>query len=341
MPDQPEAAERERVTVSTSTIDRAEFERQLEEQRTVLTGYCYRMLGSPYEAEDAVQETMLRAWKAFDRFDGRSALSTWLYRIATNVCLDALQGRKRRAIPMDLSSSSTADTPLRAAVSWDTWIQPIPDAAALPQTSDPAELVEERETIRLAFVAALQTLPPKQRTVLILREVLRWQASEVAELLDTSVASVNSALQRARATLDDTVIGDGRTLDATDDAAQKELLERYLDAFERYDIDAFVSLLHEDATHNMPPHEMWLRGQEQIHDWMLGPGITCRGSRLLPVRGNGAPGFAIYRPTGPNGEHEPFNVHLIDVVGGRVAGITYFIDVGLFPIFGLPMELDD
>jgi RNA polymerase sigma-70 factor (ECF subfamily) len=326
--------------MATSTIDRQELERQLEAQRTVLTGYCYRMLGSPYEAEDAVQETMLRAWKAFDGFDGRSTLGTWLYRIATNVCLDALQGRKRRAIPMDLSSAGSADTPLPDPVSWENWLRPIPDAAVLPETNDPAELVEERETIRLAFVAALQALPPKQRAVLILREVLRWQAGEVAELLETSVASVNSALQRARATLGSTVIGDGRTLDPTDDDGQKELLERYLDAFERYDIDAFVSLLHEDATHNMPPYEMWLRGPEQIGRWMLGPGITCRGSRLLPVRGNGAPGFAIYRPTGPNGEREPFNVHLIDVVDGRVAGITYFLDVDLFPLFGLPPSLD-
>jgi RNA polymerase sigma-70 factor, ECF subfamily len=325
-------------TPTTQTIDRAEFERRLEEQRTILTGYCYRMLGSPYEAEDAVQETMLRAWKAFDGFDGRSALGTWLYRIATNVCLDALQGRKRRAIPMDLSPASRPDAPLPAPIAWDTWVQPVPDEAVLPETSDPADLVESRETIRLAFVAALQTLPPKQRAVLILREVLRWRASEVAELLDTSVAAVNSALQRARAALDATVIGDGRTLDPTD-VAQQDLLDRYLDAFERYDMDAFVKLLHEDATHNMPPYEMWLRGPEQMTAWMLGPGITCRGSRLLPVRGNGAPGFAIYRPTGPGGKHEPFNVHLLDIVDGRIAGITYFLDVDLFRLFGLPAEL--
>jgi RNA polymerase sigma-70 factor (ECF subfamily) len=330
----------ERTMSETATKpDHADFERRLEEQRTLLTGYCYRMLGSPYEAEDAVQETMLRAWKAYDGFDGRSSLSTWLYRIATNVCLDALQGRKRRAIPMDLSPSGTADTPLPAPVSWDTWVQPIPDTAVLPESGDPAEVVEARETIRLAFVAALQNLPPKQRAVLILREVLRWQASEVAELLDTSVASVNSALQRARATLDSTVVGDRRTLDPTDDEAQQDLLARYLDAFERYDMDAFVKLLHEDATHNMPPYEMWLRGPDQMTAWMMGPGITCRGSRLLPVHGNGAPGFAIYRPTGPGGLREPFNVHLIDVVDGRVAGITYFLDVDLFPLFGLPPHL--
>jgi RNA polymerase sigma-70 factor, ECF subfamily len=323
-----------------TTMDRTEFERQLEEQRTVLTGYCYRMLGSPYEAEDAVQETMLRAWKAFDQFDGRSALSTWLYRIATNVCLDALQGRKRRAIPMDLSPAAKADAPLPSPVSWEAWVRPIPDAAVLPDTGDPAELVETRETIRLAFVAALQTLPPKQRAVLILPEVLRWQASEVAELLGTSVASVNSALQRARATLDSTVIGDGRRLDPTNDDAQADLLARYVDAFERYDMEALVALLHEDATHNMPPYEMWLRGPDQMTRWMLGPGITCRGSRLLPVHGNGSPGFAIYRPTGPGGRREPFNVHLLDIVDGRIAGITYFLDIGLFPLFGLPRGVE-
>ena len=325
--------------MSETTIDRTRLERELEDQRRTLTGYCYRMLGSPYEAEDAVQETMIRAWKALDTFDGRSALGTWLYRIATNVCLDQLRGRQRRAIPMDLSPVGSADTPLPDPVSWDRWVQPIPDASVL-EDGDPAELIDARETIRLAFVAALQQLPPKQRAVLILREVLRWQATEVAELLDTSVASVNSALQRARATLDAARPDDERRLDPTDDA-QEELLARYLDAFERYDIDAFVQLLREDATHNMPPYEMWLRGRRDIKAWMLGPGITCKGSRLLPVRINGAPGFAIYRPTGPNGEREAFNVHAIDVVDGQVAGITYFLDTELFPLFGLPLVLDD
>jgi RNA polymerase sigma-70 factor (ECF subfamily) len=323
----------------TRTEDRERLERQLEDHRTTLTGYAYRMLGSPYEAEDAVQETMIRAWKALDTFDGRSALGTWLYRIATNVCLDMLNGRQRRAIPMDLSPSVSADLPLPAPVSWDRWVQPVPDASVL-EDGDPAVLVEARETIRLAFVAALQNLPPKQRAVLILREVLRWQASEVAELLDTSVASVNSALQRARATLDATATDVEHPLDPTD-PAQDELLARYLDAFERYDIDAFVALLHEDATHNMPPYEMWLRGPDDIKHWMLGPGITCKGSRLLPVRINGAPGFAIYRPTGPNGEREAFNIHAVDVSDGKVSGITYFLDTDLFPLFGLPLTLED
>ena len=323
----------------TRTDERARLERALEDQRKALTGYCYRMLGSPYEAEDAVQETMVRAWKALDTFDGRSALSTWVYRIATNVCLDLLHGRQRRAIPMDLSPVGSAAAPLPDPVSWDRWVQPIPDASVLEE-GDPAELVESRETIRLAFVAALQNLPPKQRVVLILREVLRWQASEVAELLDTSVASINSALQRARATLDAAAMDTEHPLDPTDDA-QEELLARYLDAFERYDIDAFVALLHEDATHNMPPYEMWLRGHEDIKAWMLGPGITCKGSRLLPVHINGAPGFAIFRPTGPNGEREAFNVHAVDISDGKVSGITYFLDTELFPLFGLPLVLDE
>jgi RNA polymerase sigma-70 factor, ECF subfamily len=321
----------------TATV-RADLERELEDRRNALTGFCYRMLGSPYEAEDAVQETMIRAWKGLDGFDGRSSLTTWLYRIATNVCLDLLQGRKRRAIPMDLSPVGSADAPLPDPGSWDGWMQPIPDASVLPESGDPAELVEARETIRLAFVAALQQLPPKQRAVLILREVLRWQASEVAELLETSVASVNSALQRARATLDARAADIEHPLDPTDDS-QAELLERYVDAFERYDIDAFVTLLHEDATHNMPPYGMWLRGPEDIRRWMLGPGITCKGSRLLPVRINGAPGFAIYRPTGPGGLREPFNVFAIDISRGKVSGITYFLDTALFPMFGLPPSL--
>jgi RNA polymerase sigma-70 factor (ECF subfamily) len=322
----------------TRTDERSRLERELEDHRRTLTGYCYRMLGSPYEADDAVQETMLRAWKSLDSFDGRSALGTWLYRIATNVCLDMLSGRQRRAIPMDLSPASSADAPLPDPGSWDRWVQPIPDTSVLEE-GDPAELVEARESVRLAFVATLQTLPPKQRAVLILREVLRWQASEVAELLETSVASVNSALQRARATLDARAADVEHPLDPTDDT-QGELLTRYLDAFERYDIDAFVALLHEDATHNMPPYEVWLRGPADIKRFMLGPGIQCRGSRLLPVRINGAPGFAIYRPTGPNGEREAFNIHAIDISEGKVSGITYFLDTDLFARFGLPLVLE-
>src|SRR3989440_3478002 len=259
------------------------LEGRLEQHRGELTGYCYRMLASPFEAEDAVQETLLRAWRNYDRFEGRAALRSWLYRIATNVCLDMLNGRERRARPMDLGPAQEPVAENLNTLPEATWIQPIP--------TDPAELIEKRETIRLAFVAALQHLPARQRAVLILCEVLRWQASEVAELLDTSVASVNSALQRARATLD------ARGVSANDpapalDQPQQELLSRYVDAFERYDIDALTSLIREDATQSMPPYDLWLHGREDIFEWWFGPGIGCRGSRVLPAPGaNGTVAF--------------------------------------------------
>ena len=256
---------------------------ELETYRRELTAYCYRMLGSGFEAEDAVQETMVRAWRNIDNFEGRSSLRSWLYRIATNVCLDMLQGPQRRARPMDLGPSSPADTSLPAGLPESTWIQPVLDARTLPEDGDPAELAESRETIRLAFVAALQHLPPKQRAVLILREVLRWQASEVAELLETSVASVNSALQRARAALDATDVDSLKPLQF--DEEQQELLARYVDAFERYDITSLVKLLHEDATFTMPPFALWLEGPVEIGKWYLGQGIGCRGSRLVPTFG--------------------------------------------------------
>src|SRR5215211_7697228 len=247
------------------------------------------MLGSSFEAEDAVQETLVRAWRGFDRFEGRSALRSWLYRIATNVCLDMIQGRQRRALPMDLVSSSSGDSEAGPRLPENKWIQPMPDGRALPATDDPAEVAESRETIRVAFVAALQHLPPRQRAVLILREVLRWKASEVAELLDTSVASVNSALQRARAALaasDVSVTDDARPLSDPD----RELLERYVEAFQRYDMDALTSLIHEDATQSMPPYELWLRGRDDIFGWWVGRGAGCRGSRVIPtVAANGSP----------------------------------------------------
>src|SRR5438067_7506862 len=225
-----------RVTTAASTRD---LERQLEEYRRELTGYCYRMLGSAFDAEDAVQETMVRAWRNLDRFEGRSALKSWLYRIATNVCLDMLSGRERRARPMDLGPAQEPLFENLAELPEVTWITPLPT---------PDDLAEQRETLRLAFVAALQHLPPKQRAALILCEVLHWQATEAAELLETSVASVNSALQRARATL---ATADLR---AADSEVDRELLERYVAAFEAYDIDALTAVIHEDATQSMPPY---------------------------------------------------------------------------------------
>ena len=309
----------------------------LEQHRRELTGYCYRMLGSGFEAEDAVQETMVRAWRGLDRFEGRSALRSWLYRIATNVCLDMLQGPQRRARPMDLGPSSTADSVLAPGLPEHAWVQPVADARVLPTDGDPAELAASRETVRLAFVAALQHLPPRQRAVLILREVLRWQATEVAELLDTSVASVNSALQRARATM--ATVDPDATGSTAVDAEQQELLARYVDAFERYDITSLVALIHEDATFTMPPHELWLRGPLQISKWYLGQGIGCRGSRLLATSANGCAAFGAYKPTGA-GTREPFALQVIEVSGERISGLHHFLYPELFPAFGLPTRLE-
>jgi RNA polymerase sigma-70 factor, ECF subfamily len=324
---------------SKATRESGDLDLRLEQHRVELTAYCYRMLGSSFEAEDAVQETLVRAWRGFDRFEGRAALRSWLYRIATNVCLDMLNGRQRRARPMDLSSAKTADAPLGTPLPEATWIEPIPDGRVLPASGDPAELAVERETIRLAFMAALQHLPPRQRAVLILREVLRWKATEVAELLDTTVASVNSALQRARSTLAASDVAATEVVQPMDDG-QRALLARYVDAFERYDLDSLIALLHEDATLSMPPYELWLRGLVDIRRWLAGPGAGCRGSRLLPVVANGTAGFAQYRP-GPAGGHEPWALQVIDVSGGRVIGITAFLDTArLFPLFGLPPRLE-
>jgi RNA polymerase sigma-70 factor (ECF subfamily) len=312
-----------------------ELERHFEQYRPQLTGYCYRMLGSAFEAEDAVQETMLRAWRSFDRFEGRSALTSWLYRIATNVCLTMLDGRSRRARPMDLGPAGTVDGSL-ATHPEATWIEPIPDGRVLPAEGDPAELAMARETLRLAFIAALQHLPARQRAVLILREVLRWQATEVAELLETSVASVNSALQRARATLADrdvTVSDPAPPMDAGDRA----LLERYVDAFEEFDIDALVALLHEEATLSMPPYELWLRGRDVMRQWYLTTGRHCRGSKLVPILANGAPAFAQYRPSGPGGSFEPWALQVIDISDGRIVAVDSFLDTArMFPLFGVP-----
>jgi RNA polymerase sigma-70 factor (ECF subfamily) len=313
----------------------------LEQHRSELTGYCYRMLGASSEAEDAVQETLVRAWRAYDRFEGRAALRSWLYRIATNVCLDMLGGRQRRATPMDFGPATPAETPNLTQRPEATWLQPIPDARVVSDDADPAELAATRDTIRLAFVAALQHLPPRQRAVLILRDVLRWKASEVAQLLDTSDASVNSALQRARATLAESDLTETDTFQPMDDA-QQALLSRYVDAFERYDIESLTSLLHEDATQSMPPYEMWLEGRDEIFSWWKGPGIECRGSRLVPTIANGRPAFGQYRPSGPGGRHEPWALQVLEIRDGKIVEFEFFLDTQLlFPIFGLPQHPDD
>jgi len=310
------------ATAQSATAD------ALEQYRRELTGYCYRMLGSAFDAEDAVQETMVRAWRSLDRFEGRSALKSWLYRIATNVCFDALAGRERRARPMDLGPAQEPLFENLAELPEVTWITPLPT---------PDELAEQRESLRLAFVAALQHLPPKQRAALILCEVLRWQAAEAAELLDTSVQSVNSALQRARATLAKADLAEPSTLD--DDT--RALLERYVSAFEDYDIDRLTELLHEDAVQSMPPYSLWLQGRENLFIWWLGPGIGCRGSKLLPVGlVNGMPAWGQYKPA-PDGGREPWALIVPEVSDGRIVELTFFLDtVRLFPLFGLPDHLD-
>jgi RNA polymerase sigma-70 factor (ECF subfamily) len=317
----------------------ADADVDFEQYRIGLTGYCYRMLGSAFEADDAVQETLVRAWRSFDRFEGRSAVRSWLFRIATNVCFDMLNGRQRRARPMDLSSPKSSTTALGPMLPEVTWIQPIPDGRVVAASDDPAEQTIARESIRLAFIAALQHLPPRQRAVLILREVLRLKAEEVAELLGSTIQSVNSALQRARATLATSDLSDTDAIDPMDDA-HRELLERYVDAFERYDMESLTSLLHEDATLSMPPYELWMRGHANIRGWMLGTGAKCRGSRLVPTRANGSPAFGQYRPSGQGGGHEPWALVVLEVSDGQIVGINSFLDTAnLFPMFGLPERL--
>lgn len=320
----------------TETHDPAE----LEQYRAELTGYCYRMLGSTFEAEDAVQDTMVRAWKNLDRFEGRSALRSWLYRIATNVCLDMLNGSQRRARPMDMGPARSADSQLGDPLPEVAWLQPMPDARVLPEDGDPAELAIERETIRLAFVTALQHLPPKQRAVLILHEVLKWKASEVAELLETSVASVNSALQRARASLEQKGVVESDPFEPMDDE-QQALLDRYVDAFQRYDMDSLTALLHEDATWSMPPFELWLQTHEDIRKWCLGPGIGCKDSRLIPTVANGSPAFGQYKPNEAGDAWVPWSLQVVEISDGRIVGLSFFLDTeNLFPMFGLPDRVD-
>ena len=317
-----------------------ELEGQLEQFRPELIGYCYRMLGSPFEAEDAVQETLLRAWRGFGRFEGRAAVRSWLYRIATNVCLDMIESRNRRARPMDLGP---ARAPVLENAHWlpdVAWLEPIPDSL-LPEVGDPAELAVARESIRLAFVAALQHLPPRQRAVLILCEVLRWKAKEVAELLDTSVASVNSALQRARETLEASGVSTNDPVPPMDEA-RKALLARYVQAFERYDLNALTSLIKEDAKQSMPPYDLWLQGRDNILAWWFGPGSGCRGSRLLPTAGaNGCVAFGQYKPSEAGSGREPWSLLVVETSGDRIGEFTFFLDTArLFPLFGLPPHID-
>jgi RNA polymerase sigma-70 factor, ECF subfamily len=310
---------------------------QLETHRRALTGHCYRMLGSAFDAEDAVQDTMVRAWRSLDGFEGRASLRTWLYRIATNVCLDALAARERRVRPMEEREPGSVDDPLEARPRTH-WLEPIPDARSLPTDADPFELTVLRQSTRLAFVAALQHLSPRQRAALLLTDVVGLSAAEVAEYLDTSVAAVNSAIQRARATLARCEAGGSSEEPLSE--PQSRLLDRYVDAFHRYDVDGLVALMREDATLSMPPYTLWLRGPDAIRAWLLGRGIECRGSRLVPTNACGSPAFGQYRSGGPDGSHQPWALIVLELAGERIAAWNSFLDTeNLFPLFGLPSLL--
>ncbi len=320
------------VTVASPTP----LAEQLDQHRRDLTGFCYRMLGSGAEAEDAVQETFLKAWQAADRFEGRSSLRTWLFRIASNVCIDMSRSPQRRARPVDLGPVRPPDpVHLRDVLPEDRWITPIADERVIDLGGDPAQVAASRDTIRLAFVSALQHLPARQRAALVLCEVLAWSAREVAELLDTSVPAINSALQRARATL-----ASAPTAEPSGPLTpgQEALLVRYVDAFERYDMDALARLLHEDAIQTMPPYAMWLQGRDDVLTWYTGPGAECAGSRLLAGQANGCPAFAQYRVDLAGG-HAPWGLQVLELRGDRIAGLHAFLDTECFERFGFPPHL--
>jgi RNA polymerase sigma-70 factor, ECF subfamily len=320
--------------VSADSASSAIPAEHLEQYRRELVGYCYRMLGSIYEAEDAVQDTMLRAWRALPRFQDRTGLRPWLYRIATNICIDMLKGRSRRALPMDVAPVASGELRRGDARPEATWVQPAPDSLVLPAGGDPAERAVSRESVRLAFIAALQHLAPRQRAVLILRDVLRWRAAEVAVLLETSVDAVNSSLRRARAAL--TAI-DRDAAPSQPAAADRELLAAYIDAFERNDVDGLVGLLRDDAILEMPPFELWMQGPDEIRRWLVA--VDAFGQELLtPVNANGSPAAAVYRPRVPGGPPTAFSLQVLDIIAGRISAIHVFLDPALFELFGLPLD---
>jgi RNA polymerase sigma-70 factor, ECF subfamily len=321
----------------TVDLDDATVATELERDRPGLTAHCYRMLGSAFEAEDAMQETFIRAWRAFDRFDGRAELRSWLYRIATNVCLDMLDGRSRRALPMSLVPPSSGDSDLGPPITESAWVSPAPDRRVIAPDADPAESVATRDAVRLAFIAALQYLRPRPRAVLLLRDVLGWHADEVADALDTTVTAVHSMLRRARRTMAER--DTGRDNGAALGESEWQLVARYVDAFQRFDIDALVALLRHDATLSMPPVAGWLRGRADIEQYWRGGGSACRGSRLWRTRANGVPAFGAYRPA-PVGGYEPFAIHVLEIADGSITGLHAFLEPRLFPLFELPDHLD-
>ena len=317
----------------------ADLGRLLDAHRADLVGYCYRMLASPFEAEDAVQETMLRAWKAYDKFEGRAALRTWLHRIATNVCLDMLRSKQHRARPMDLGPAREPIEANLKTLPEVTWIEPIPDTLVASDPG-PEQSAMAKESVRLAFVAALQHLPAKQRAALILCEVMSWKAAEVAELLEMSLAGVNSALQRARATLKTGGVDESRATIV--DEKKRDMLKRYVEAFERYDVSLLTDVIRADAKQSMPPFDLWLQGRDDMFRWWFGAGIGCKGSRVIPAgTANGSPAFGQYKPSATGSGYEPWALQVVELTPEGVGEITFFLDTAkLFPLFGLPPRLD-
>ncbi|WP_280266445.1 sigma-70 family RNA polymerase sigma factor [Nocardia wallacei] len=325
-----------------SSAGSAEITREVLEQfegyRRELCAYAYRMLGSSFEAEDAVQDAFTRAWKAYGSFEGRSSLRSWLYKITTNVCLDMLDGPQRRARPMDLSGPSSPDTPLPPAQPDYVWVEPIPNGMAFG--SDPAEHATAKDSLRLAFVAAVQHLPATQRAILIMREVLRFSANETADMLTMSPASVNSALQRARATMSKVQPDESGGYDESDED-QRKLVDGFVEAFEAYDMDTLTSLLKQDVALSMPPFELWISGPENVARFMVTTGSQCRGSKMVPLAGaNGLPAFGHYKPSGEPGVYVPWSITVLELDGDRISGLHFFLDTDrMFPLFGLEKEL--
>ena len=318
------------------TQDAAEFLGPNDPYRGELLAHCYRMLGSVHDAEDLVQETYLRAWKSYDKFEGRSSLRTWLYRIATNVCLTALEGRNKRPLPTGLGAPSSDPVGELVQQPEVPWLEPVPDAMVDSDPTDPATIVASRESIRLAFVAALQHLPARQRAVLLLRDVLKWRAAEVAELLGTTTVAVNSTLQRARAQLDELAPTEDDVVEPTD-PHQRELLAKYVAAFESYDVAAIVELFTQDAVWEMPPFVGWYQGAANIGR-LIATQCPAQGAGdmlMVPTQANGQPAFGLYMRD-RDGVHRAFQLQVLTMRAGRVAHVGCFFDTSLFATFGLP-----
>jgi RNA polymerase sigma-70 factor (ECF subfamily) len=318
-----------------------EFALLAGEFRAELLAHCYRMLGSVQDAEDQVQETLLRAWRGYPGFDGRSSPRTWLHRIATNACLRALESRHRRVLPAGIGGPGAgAAGPAPRPAAEVTWLEPLPDALLRPESADPAAVAAARSGLRLALVAALQRLPARQRTVLLLRDVLGWRAAEAADLLGSSVTAVNSALQRAREQLKEAGVS-VEELREPSERADRRLLDRYAAAIEEADVTALVELLHEDATFEMPPMATWFRGRADIGSFLAANVLTRPGAFVtVPAAANGQPALAVYQ-RGPDGVPRAHVLQVLTLRGPRVAGIVAFVNPALFPLFGLPAVLPD